>query len=123
MFRNEMKPEITKTENNTSDTRGQKAVLRTITIGVVFLLLFGLLIDAFSGFYVLRHSKSVYAGCAGLFLLSILYLLGEAGSDWINSKDETTHPWHKRLLHLLMLLAYAGLVILAAGMRGQRGRW
>lgn len=54
--------------------------LRTVVIGIVVLPLFGLLFDAFSGFYVLRHSKSLYAACAGLFLLSVFYLLGEAGA-------------------------------------------
>jgi hypothetical protein len=111
-----MKAETTGPENNLSAARGGKAILRSVSIGAVLLILFGVLIDALSGFYVLRHSKSVYAGCAGLFLLSVFYMLGEAGSNWINSKDKPTHPLYKRIFHLLMLLVWVGLVMVVAGM-------
>lgn len=114
-LKNEMKPEIMKTENKLFEPKAGRSVLRTLVVGTAFLLLLGLLIDAFNGFYILRHSKSVYAGCVGFFLLSVFYMLGEAGSSWINSKDKITHPWYRRIFHLLMLLIYAGLIMVAAG--------
>ena len=115
ILRNEMTPENINTESKSGEEDKLKTVLRTITIGIVVLALFGLMLDAFGGFYVLRHSKSIYTGCAGIFLLSLFYLIGEAGSTWISSKDKVTHPWYKRLFHLFMLLVYAALIILAAG--------
>ena len=51
------------------------------------------------------------AAFAGLFLLSVIYLLGEAGATWIGAKDKVTDPWHKRLLHLFILLAFIGFVM------------
>jgi hypothetical protein len=115
MLRDDIRIKITETETNTSNGKGPLAILRIVAIGAAFLLLLGFLIDAFSGFYVFSHSKSVYAGCAGLTLLSVFYLLGEMGSNWINSKDKTTHPLHKRIFHLLLLLIYAALIMLVAG--------
>lgn len=108
-----MKPEIV---NKSPETKGARFTLRMVALGITFLLLFGLLIDTFQGFYVLRHSKSVYAGGAGVLLLSVFYMLGEAGTNWISLKDKTTHPWWKRLLRLLMLLVYVCLVMVTAGM-------
>jgi len=72
------------------------SILRTIAIVTIALLIFGFLIDLFSGFYVLRNTKSIYAGLAGLFFLAVFYLIGEAGGDWISSKDDFSHPLYKR---------------------------
>lgn len=110
-----MKPENTKTDTKSPQAKNGRSYLSRLVTGIVFLLLFGILIDAFGGFYVLRHSKTVYAGCAGILLLSLIYLLGEAGSSWINARDETSHPWYKRLFHLTLLLIYAGLIMAIAG--------
>lgn len=90
-----------------------RSILRTIAIGTIALLIFGFLIDLFSGFYVLRNSKSIYAGIAGLFLLAVFYLIGEAGGDWISLKDDVSHPLYKRAFHLAMLLIYAGIIMTA----------
>ena len=79
------------------------------------LLIFGFMIDMFSGFYILRHSTSLYAGLAGLLLLSVFYLFGEAGAEWIHKKDEVTHPVHKRVFHLSLLLLYAVTIMATAG--------
>ena len=88
-------------------------VFKKIAFAGVALLLFGFLIDLFSGFYVLRHSKSIYAGFAGLLIVSIFYILGEAGSEWIGGKDDVAHPLYKRAFHLFLLLLFAGLVLVA----------
>ena len=76
-------------------------------------IIFGFLIDLFSGFYVLRNSKSIYAGFAGLFLLAAFYLMGEAGADWIHSKDDASQPSYKKAFRLAMLLIYVGLSMAA----------
>jgi hypothetical protein len=96
---------------STEQIKKVRSILRTIAIGIIVLLIFGFLIDLFSGFYVLRNCKSIYAGITGLFLLAIFYLMGEAGAYWIHSKDDTSHPLYKRVFHLAILLIYAGIII------------
>lgn len=91
----------------------QKSILRLIVITVVVLLAVGFLIDLFSGFYVLRQAKSMYAGFAGLLFLGIFYLAGEAGSEWIGGKDKVTDPLYKRTLRLLALLIFGALILAA----------
>ncbi len=93
---------------------GKRFSWRTLVIGAVVLPLFGLLFDAFNDFYVLRHSKSIYGAFAGLVLLAVLYLLGEAGATWVGSKDKVSHPLHKRVFHLFLMLAYTVLIVVAA---------
>ncbi len=87
------------------------SILRIIVIAVIALLAFGFLIDLFSGFYVRTHSKSIYAGLAGLLIVAIFYVIGESGSEWIGGKDAVAHPLYKRAFHLLALLLFAGLVL------------
>lgn len=89
------------------------SILRVIVIAVIVLLAFGFLIDLFNGFYVLRQAKSIYGGLAGLLIISISYLVGEAGSEWIGGKDKVTDPLYKRALRLLAMLIF-GAIILAA---------
>ncbi|MEW6713941.1 MAG: hypothetical protein AB1306_02465 [Nitrospirota bacterium] len=89
------------------------SILRLIAIAVIVLLALGFLFDLFSGFYVLRQAKSIYAGLAGLFIVAIFYVIGEAGSEWIGRKDKVNDPLHKRVFRLLVLLIF-GAVILAA---------
>jgi ABC-type branched-subunit amino acid transport system permease subunit len=86
-------------------------ILKKAAVAVFVLLVFGFLIDLFSGFYVLRHSKSIYAGLAALVVVAIFYTLGEGDSEWIGGKDDVTHPLHKRAFHLLLLLLFGGLVL------------
>lgn len=88
-----------------------KSFLRKALITIIVFLIFGLLIDLFSGFYVLRHSKNIYVGLAGLIILAIFALIGEAGSDWIGSKDDVKHPLYKRAFHLLVLLLFGGFML------------
>lgn len=75
------------------------------------LLVFGFLIDLFSGFYVLGHSKSIYAGLAALMVVSVFYVLVEAGSEWIGRKDDVAHPLYKRVFHLFLLLLFIGIIL------------
>jgi hypothetical protein len=93
-----------------------KSILRKVLIAVIVLLAFGVLIDLISGFYVLRHSKNIYVGLAGLLIVATFYMIGEAGSEWIGSKDNVNHPLYKRAFHLLALLLFAGLVLAAMWM-------
>jgi hypothetical protein len=81
--------------------------LKTLAIGIVGLLLVGLLLDAFNGFFILRNVKSATWGVGGLILFALIYLLGEAGAEWITSKDKVSHPLHKRVFHLSLLLGFA----------------
>ena len=87
--------------------------IKIAAIAILALLIFGLMIDAFNNFYILRNAKSLAWGIGGLILLSLFYLIGEAGSEWINSKDDVSHPLHKRVFNLSVLLCIAGVVMAA----------
>jgi len=89
------------------------SILRIIVIAVIVLLTLGFIIDLFSGFYVLRQSKSIYAGLAGLLIVAIFYVIGEAGSEWLGGKDKVTDPLYKRALRLLALLIFTTLILTA----------
>lgn|SRR5574341_306297 len=88
-------------------------ILRKVAIAIIILVAFGFLIDLFSGLYVLRHSKSIYADVAGLLILAIFYAIGEAGSEWIGGKDDVAHPLHKRVFLLLALVLFAAFIMVA----------
>ncbi len=88
-------------------------VLRTIFVGVIALLVFGFLIDLFSSFYVLRHSKSIYAGLGGLLIVAMFYVMGEAGSDWIGGKDKVNDSLYKRVFRLSAMLIFGALILFA----------
>jgi hypothetical protein len=85
--------------------------LPKIAIALVILLVFGFLIDLFSGSYVLKHAKSIYAVLEGMLILAIFYVIGEAGSKWIGGKDDASHPLYRRVFRLLVLLLFGGLVL------------
>ena len=89
----------------------KKQKLRLIITVILVLLFIGLLIDAFSGFYILRYSKTIYGGIVGMLLLGALYLFGEAGTKWIDSKDDVFHPLYKRVFHLALLLLFIGVIM------------
>jgi amino acid transporter len=88
----------------------KKQTIKTILIGIIVLPLIGVLYDAYSGFHVLRNSKSIYGIIAGLMVTVILALVGEYFSEVINSKDKVTDPLYKRAFHLIILLAVVGAV-------------
>ncbi|QEM67549.1 hypothetical protein FO488_04890 [Geobacter sp. FeAm09] len=76
-----------------------------VIVGIVFLLLIGLLYDASNGFYVLKHSRSMYGMAFGLSLTAFFAGLGESLSNYIEAKDKVSHPLPKRVFYLLLLLA------------------
>ena len=69
-----------------------------------------MLYDAYSGFHVLRNSKSIYGIIAGLTVTAALAFAGEYVSEAINAKDKVSAPLYKRVFHLLILLASVGVV-------------
>lgn len=80
---------------------------------LIILLLFiaGFIIDGvYSNFYIVRNAKSFGWAFVGILILSILYLIGEIGSEWIGSKDKVSNPLYKRAYHLLLLLCFVGLL-------------
>ena len=109
-----MKNELSQNEREffLRQKRGNSKI-KIAAIAILALLIFGLMIDAFNGFYILRNAKSLVWGIGGLILLSLFYLVGEATSEWINSKDDVSHPLHKRVFHLFVLLCFAGVVMAA----------
>jgi hypothetical protein len=54
---------------------------------------------------------SIYAGLAALMAIAVLYILSEAGSEWIGGKDDVAHPLYKRVFHLFLLLLFGGLIL------------
>ena len=87
--------------------------IKILPIAVLMVLILGLLIDAFNGFFILRNARSLVWVIGGLFLFSIFYLIGEVFSVWVGSKDDVSHPMLKRLFHLFILLGIAGAVTVA----------
>ena len=112
-----MKDELTEQERKCFlRLKGSEDSKIKIALIIIFaFILFGLLLDAFNGFYILRNAKSLLWGVAGLILLAIFYFIGEAGAEWINSKDNVSHPLQKRACHLLLLLCFAGSVMVVCG--------
>ncbi|MBU4011208.1 MAG: hypothetical protein KJ882_10635 [Proteobacteria bacterium] len=93
--------------------KGGTSKLKIAAIAIPSLCIFGLMIDAFNGFYIIRTAKSISWGIGGLIILSLFYLIGEASSEWVNSKDDVSHPLYKRVFHLLILLVFAGAIMAA----------
>ncbi|MCB2141166.1 hypothetical protein KQH27_00495 [bacterium] len=92
--------------------RTNDSLLKTVFIIAGFILFFGILLDAFSGFSILRNSKSIFHGVLGLAVITIIYFLAEGLSTKINSKDKVSHPLYKRLFHLFLLIVVAvGLIV------------
>jgi len=88
--------------------QSEESKFKIAMILITALLAVGVMLDGFNGFYIIRQAKSLAWGVVGLFLLSIFYLIGEAGSEWINSKDDVSHPLYKRAIHLALLLGFGG---------------
>jgi hypothetical protein len=107
-----MKNELSQQERNFFlRLKGGNSKIKIALIAIVAFILFGLLLDAFNGFYILRNAKSLAWGIAGLIVLSIFYLIGEAGSEWIGSKDSVSHPLYIRAFRLFLLLCFAGAIV------------
>ena len=107
-----MKNELSQTEKEFFlRQKKDNSKFKIALIAVLVLLVLGLMIDAFSGFYILKNARSLGWGIGGLMLLSLFYLVGEAGSGWINSKDDVSHSLHKRFFRLVVLIFFASVVM------------
>ena len=87
--------------------------IKILPIAILVILISGVMIDAFNGFFILRNARSLVWAIGGLFLIAVFYLIGEAGSEWINSIDDVSHPLLKRFFHLFILLCIAAVVAAA----------
>lgn len=88
----------------------KKQTIKAILICIIVLPIIGVLYDAYSGFHVLRNSKTIYGIIAGLIVTAALAFAGEYVSEAINAKDKASDPLYKRVFHLLILLASVGVV-------------
>ncbi len=84
--------------------------IKPILIGIIVLPLIGLMYDAYSGFHVLRNSKSIYGIIAGLMVTVIVAFVGEYVSEVINAKDKVSDPLCKRVFLLFILFVSVGVV-------------
>ena len=89
--------------------------VKIAVVAILVLLALGLMIDAFSGFYILKNARSLGWGIGGLLIVALFYLIGEAGSGWIDSKDDVSHPLHKRAFHLSLLITFVGAIMVIVG--------
>ncbi len=88
----------------------KKQTIKAILIGIIVLPLIGLLYDAYSGFHVLRTSKSIYGLIAGLMVTVMLAFAGEYVGELVGKKDKVSDPLYKRVFHLIILLSSVGVV-------------
>lgn len=75
------------------------------------LALFGILIAALSGFYILGNAESLFWGGVGLVLLSLFYLIGKSITGDIHSKGNLPYPLYKRVFHFLLVLCLTGFIL------------
>ena len=106
-----MKTELTDQEKKFfTRNKSEESKFKITAILITTFLVLGLILDGFNGFHIIRQAKSLAWGIGGLLLLSILYLIGEAGSEWISSKDNVSNPLYKRAFHLVLLLGFVGVL-------------
>jgi hypothetical protein len=84
-----------------------KTAARFVSMLVLFLVVLGLMADLLFGLSLSFSARSWPAWVIGLLALGVLYALGEAGGEWINRRDDVTHPLWKRVWHLALLLGWA----------------
>jgi TRAP-type C4-dicarboxylate transport system permease small subunit len=87
--------------------------IRTIITLIAVLLIIGLFVDLLMGFPILKGAEGTLWWFAGLIMLAIVYLVGEGGAEWIQSKDNVAHPLHKRAFNLFLLLCFVAFIITA----------
>ena len=90
---------------------GNSTKNKTIFVALLSLLILGLIIDALNGFYILSNAKTVFWGIGGIILFALFYLFVEGVYIRIRSKNNISHPSIKRVLHLFVLLFFAGIAI------------
>ena len=84
--------------------------IRRTIVGVLFLLFFGVLLDAYTGFSVIRKSSSILGGIGTLLMLGVLYLFGEGVGELVSGIDKVGQPLWRRTLNLVVLLSAVALV-------------
>ena len=101
------------TDVNTSDgnsaTRRQRARRLLLVIPIVILVM-GLGVDMCSGLPLSQGARSPQAWLAGILALGALAILGDGVGEFIGSRDKVTDPLWRRALHLVALLAFAGVL-------------
>lgn len=89
----------------------KKQTIKAILIGIIVLPLIGLLYDAYSGFHILRTSKSIYGLIASLLVTVTLAFAGEYVGELVGTKDKVSDPLSKRVFHLSILLVTAVVLV------------
>ena len=84
-----------------------RAGLRIAGLLLLALIACGFVTDLVFGLPLLFSSRSWTVWVLGSIVLGALYLVGEGGGEWINSRDQVDHPLWKRLWHLGLLLGLA----------------
>jgi len=63
-----------------------KKILAVCASIVLLAAFIGLINDALTGFEFLKNASGIQRGLAGVFLLGLLYLLGDFAFGWLDSK-------------------------------------
>jgi hypothetical protein len=91
--------------------------LRLVRIAValpVLLFAVGAATDLLGGLEFWKRARSANAWTIGILAFGVLYVIGEAGVGWIDSRDRPSDPLWKRVLRLATLVAFAGVCALVA---------
>ena len=84
--------------------------IKRIIVVVLFLLFLGVLLDAYTGFSLIRQSSSILGGIGTLLILGVLYLFGEGVGELVSGIDKVDQPLWRRTLNLVVLLSAVALV-------------
>jgi hypothetical protein len=97
-----------------------------LLIGVpLFVIGVGFWNDLLSGLALSRTATSLISWGGLMLAGGGVYLAGEAGAELIGRRDQIGDPLWKRLLHLIALLAFIGVLFAFTGLlhRAFTGRW
>jgi|SRR5467141_4022313 len=97
-----------------------------LLIGVpLFVIGVGFWNDLLSGLALSRTAMSLISWGGLMLAGGGIYLTGEAGAELIGQRDQTSDPLWKRLLHLIALLAFIGVLLALTVLlrRAFTGRW
>lgn len=87
-----------------------KKILTGCALVVLLSAVTGLIWDAFVGFQVLRNSGSILRGIAGVFLLGLLYVLGDFAFEWLDPKYKIRDVIVKVIVIAIIVIILAFLV-------------
>ena len=109
-----MKNKFTKKEKEFfKPYKWKESKIKLIFTIIASFLFAGVLFDALNGFLILKNAKSISLAIGSIFLLSIFYFVGEAGVEWINSKNNVSSSLCKKIYNFLLLLYFLGLLVIA----------